>query len=130
HRTSAGVLNKGWHSLQARRAGLHPARRTPQMDFSTPPTLTFRCLYCLFAISAFLKAPGLMVKRTSAQAAWQNGIAERWIRSCRLVITPGEQHLRRLMRDYVNYHYYDGIHDPLTKDTRRVRGTQPRAGRM
>jgi putative transposase len=31
----------------------------------------------------FLKATGLKPKRTSVQAPWQNGIAERWVGSCR-----------------------------------------------
>ena len=31
----------------------------------------------------FLKATGLKPKRTSIQAPWQNGLAERWIGSCR-----------------------------------------------
>jgi hypothetical protein len=34
-------------------------------------------------VIAFLKATGLEPKRTSIQAPWQNGIAERWIGSCR-----------------------------------------------
>jgi transposase InsO family protein len=31
----------------------------------------------------FLKATGLKPKRTSVQSPWQNGIAERWVGSCR-----------------------------------------------
>jgi transposase InsO family protein len=31
----------------------------------------------------FLKSTGLTPKRTSVQAPWQNGLAERWIGSCR-----------------------------------------------
>ena len=51
-----------------------------------------------------------------------NGIAERWVGSCRReildhVIALNEPHLRRLMRDYVNYHHEDRIHDGLSKDT-------------
>ena len=34
-------------------------------------------------VIAFLKATGLKPKRTSIQAPWQNGVAERWIGSCR-----------------------------------------------
>jgi hypothetical protein len=34
-------------------------------------------------VIAFLKATGLKPKRTSVQAPWQNGIAERWVGSCR-----------------------------------------------
>jgi len=73
-------------------------------------------------VIAFLKATGLRPKRTSVQAPWQNGTAERWIGSCLSeildhVITPNEQHLRRLIRDYVHYHHDDRIHDSLDKDT-------------
>jgi putative transposase len=73
-------------------------------------------------VIAFLKATGLRPKRTSVQAPWQNGVAERWVGSCRreildYVIALNEQHLRRLIRDYVNYHHDDRIHDSLDKDT-------------
>jgi len=34
-------------------------------------------------VIGFLQAAGLEPKRTSVQAPWQNGIAERWIGSCR-----------------------------------------------
>jgi transposase InsO family protein len=73
-------------------------------------------------VVAFLKATGLEPKRTSVQAPWQNGIAERWVGSCRReildhVIPLNEQHLRRLLRDYVNYHHEDRAHDSLEKDT-------------
>jgi transposase InsO family protein len=73
-------------------------------------------------VIAFLKASGVEPKRTSVQAPWQNGTAERWVGSCRReildhVITLNEQHLRRLIRDYVNYHHNDRIHDSLDKDT-------------
>jgi hypothetical protein len=53
---------------------------------------------------SFLKATGLKPKRTSVQASWQNGIAERsvgsaWREILNHVIAPNEQHLRRLIRD-------------------------------
>jgi transposase len=55
-------------------------------------------------VIAFLKATGLKPKRTSRQAPWQNGTAERWIGSCRReildhVIALNEEYLRRLIRD-------------------------------
>jgi len=73
-------------------------------------------------VIALLKATGLKPKRTSVQAPWQNGLAERWVGSCRRemldhVIALNEQHLRRLMRDYINYHHEDRTHDSLEKDT-------------
>jgi transposase InsO family protein len=64
----------------------------------------------------------LKPKRTSIQSPWQNGIAERWVGSCRRVILDhvialNEAHLRRLIRDYVNYYHHDRIHDSPEKDT-------------
>jgi transposase InsO family protein len=74
------------------------------------------------AVITFLQSTGLTPKRTSVQAPWQNGISERWIGSCRRemldhIIALNEQHLRRLIRDYVSYYHQDRVHDPLEKDT-------------
>jgi putative transposase len=57
-------------------------------------------------VMVFLKATGLKPKQTSVQAPWQNGLAERWIGSCRReildhVIALNEEHLRRIVREYV-----------------------------
>lgn len=73
-------------------------------------------------VVAFLQATGLQPKQTSVQSPWQNGVAERWIGSCRReildhVIALNEPHLRRLIRAYVDYHHQDRIHDALEKDT-------------
>jgi putative transposase len=73
-------------------------------------------------VIAFLQATGLRPKRTSVQAPWQNGTAERWVGSSRReildhVIALNEPHLRRLVRAYVDYHHDDRIHDSLNKDT-------------
>ena len=62
-------------------------------------------------VITFLEATGLKPKRTGIQAPWQNGLAERWVGSCRRelldhVIPLNEQHLRRLLRDYIQYHKY------------------------
>ncbi|MGH9721304.1 MAG: integrase core domain-containing protein [Bryobacteraceae bacterium] len=70
----------------------------------------------------FLKSTGLKPKRTGAQAPWQNGIAERWIGSCRRelldhIMALTESHLRRLLREYVAYHHDDRTHDSFEKDT-------------
>ena len=79
----------------------------------------------------FLKATGLTPTRTSVRAPWQNGIAERWVGSCRReildhVIALNEQHLRRLIRGYVNDHHQDRVHDSLAKDTPNQRPIEPK----
>ena len=50
--------------------------------------------------------------RTSRQSPWQNGVAERWVESCRRdlldhVIVLNELHLERLLSDYVRYYHED-----------------------
>lgn len=82
-------------------------------------------------VIGFLKATGLKPKRTSIQAPWQNGIAKRWIGSCRRealdhIIPMNEEHLRRLIRDYVRYQQEDRVHDSLSKDTPNRRPIEPR----
>jgi transposase InsO family protein len=82
-------------------------------------------------VIAFLKATGLKPKRTSVHSPWQNGIAERWVGSCRRelldhVIAINEPHLRRLIREYVAYYQEDRIHDSLEKDTPNTRAVQPK----
>ncbi|MBV9306098.1 MAG: transposase [Acidobacteriaceae bacterium] len=63
-----------------------------------------------------LTATGLQPKRTSIQAPWQNGIAERWVGSCRRelsdhIIPLNERHLRRRLREYVSYYNDNRVHD-------------------
>ena len=82
-------------------------------------------------VITFLQASGLQPKRTSVQAPWQNGLAERWVVSCRReildhVIALSEQHLLRIVRDYVTYHHEDRIHDSLNKDTPNQRPVEQR----
>ncbi len=53
------------------------------------------------SVITFLQATGLTAKRTSVQAPWQNGTAERWVGSCRRemlvqIIALNERHLLRL----------------------------------
>jgi transposase InsO family protein len=88
-------------------------------------------------VIAFFKATGLTPMQTSVQSPWQNGVSERWAGSCRReildhVIALNEQHLRRLIRDYVSYYHQDRIHDSLEKDTpnRRPVEQKPSANGM
>jgi putative transposase len=73
-----------------------------------------------------LIASGIKPKRIGYRSLWQNGVAERWIGSCRRelldhVIILDENHLRRLIRDYISYYHEDRIHDSLDKDSPATR---------
>jgi hypothetical protein len=68
--------------------------------------------------------------RTSRESPWQNGVAERWVESCRRdlldhVIALNESHLKRLLSDYVRYYHDDRTHLGLKKETpgARIRST-------
>jgi putative transposase len=59
---------------------------------------------------------------TSIKSPWQNGIAERFIGSCRRdlldhVISLNERHLKRLLAEYVRYYHDDRTHLGLDKQT-------------
>jgi putative transposase len=73
-------------------------------------------------VTELLTATGMNPTRISPASPWQNGVAERWVGSCRRefldhVIILNEAHLRRLIGDYVSYYHVDRIHDSLEKDT-------------
>jgi putative transposase len=60
--------------------------------------------------------------RTSFKSPWQNGIAERFVGSCRRdlldhVIVLNERHLKRLINEYVAYYHDDRTHLGLGKQT-------------
>ena len=83
------------------------------------------------SVIAFLQTTGLTVRRTSVQAPWQNGTAERWIGSCRRemldhIIALNERHLLRLLQGYVSYYHHDRIHDSLGKDVPQERPVEPK----
>ena len=69
------------------------------------------------------RAIGSQPIRTAFRSPWQNGVAERWVGSCRRdlldhVMVLNERHLRRLMAaDYVRYYHEDRTHLGLAKDT-------------
>jgi putative transposase len=65
---------------------------------------------------------GIRPKRTSFRSPWQNGVAERWVGTCRRdlldhVIVLNERHLKRLMNEYVRYYHDDRTHLALAKET-------------
>lgn len=115
---------------------------TAAFDFFTAPTLTFSEAFpeaspykyvildndSIFNadVATFLTSTGLAPKRTSIHSPWLNGTAERWVGSARRemldhVIALNEQHLLRLIRDYVDYYHEDRPHDSLEKDAPRRR---------
>jgi len=60
-------------------------------------------------VHSFLDSAGIAAIRTSYRSPWQNGVAERWVRSFRndlldRVIVLNEPHLRRLAGDYLGYY--------------------------
>ncbi len=66
--------------------------------------------------------------QTSLRSPWQNGVAERWVNSCRRdlfdhVIVLNERHLKRIMTEFVPYYREDRTHLGLGKETpgRRIR---------
>ena len=81
-----------------------------------------------------IKSFGVEPKRTSFRSPWQNGVAERFVGSCRRdlldhVIVLNERHLKRLMTEYIRYYHDDRTHLSLEKQTPAgrspVEGTDP-----
>jgi transposase InsO family protein len=73
--------------------------------------------------------------RTSFESPWQNGVAERWVESCRRdlldqVIAVSERHLKRLLSEYVRYYHEDRTHLGLRKETPGGRTRAVAAGRI
>jgi putative transposase len=81
-------------------------------------------------VIAAVKTLGFTSTRTSYRSPWQNGVAERWVQSCRRdlldhVIVFNERHLKRLLSEYVHYYHEDRTHLGLSKETPggRIRST-------
>jgi transposase InsO family protein len=79
-------------------------------------------------VPATVRSMTIRCVRTSFQSPWQNGIAERWIESCRRdlldhIIAADGRHLKRLLSEYVRYYHEDRTHLGLGKETpgRRIR---------
>ena len=86
-------------------------------------------------VAAAVRSLGVRPIRTSFESPWQNGVAERWVESCRRdlldhVIPVNEAHLKRLLKEYVAYYHEDRTHLGLNKGTPngRVRSVIPRLG--
>jgi putative transposase len=71
--------------------------------------------------------------RTAFRCPWQNGVAERWVGSCRRdlldhMIVLNEQHLKRMLSEYIRYYHEDRTHLGLAKDTPTGRPVEIRSG--
>jgi transposase InsO family protein len=69
-----------------------------------------------------IRTLGMNSKRTAFKSPWQNGVAERFVGSCRRdlldhVIVLNERHCKRLMAEYVRYYHDDRTHLGLDKQT-------------
>jgi transposase InsO family protein len=61
-------------------------------------------------VSAAIRCMNIKAVRTAIGCPWQNGVAERWVDSCRRelldhVIAISESHLKRLLSSYVAYYH-------------------------
>ncbi len=75
-------------------------------------------------VTEAIKSLGTEPKRTAFHSPWQNGVAERWVGSARRelldsVIVLNEQHLHRLLRDYVAYYNDERVHTRLRDAPKR-----------
>jgi putative transposase len=73
--------------------------------------------------------------RTAFESPWQNGVAERWMESCRRdlldhIIAVNERHLKRLLSEYVRYYHDDRTHLGLGKQTPANRARTAGKGRV
>src|SRR5260370_932167 len=73
--------------------------------------------------------------RTSFESPWQNGVAERWVGSCRRdlldhIIAVDERHLKRLLSEYIRYYHEDRTHLGLGKGTPDGRTRTLASGRV
>ena len=82
-----------------------------------------------------VRSLGIRPVRTSFESPWQNGVAERWVESCRRdlldhIIAVNESHLKRLLSEYLNYYHEDRTHLGLGKGTPSYRIRSRPSGRV
>jgi len=86
-------------------------------------------------VPAAIRSLKIRTVRTSFESPWQNGVAERWVESCRHdlldhIIAVNERHLKRLLSDYVRYYHEDRTHLGLAKQTPTQRSPATNRGRV
>ncbi|MEE9245607.1 MAG: integrase core domain-containing protein, partial [Gemmatimonadota bacterium] len=70
------------------------------------------------AVTGAIESFGMFPKRTAFRSPWQNGTAERFVGSVRRelfdhVVVLNQDHLRRLLREYVVYYNVERVHTSL-----------------
>jgi putative transposase len=73
-------------------------------------------------VPAAIRSMKMRCVQTSVQSPWQNGVAERWVGSCRRklldqIIPLNERHLKRLLLEFISYYHDDRTHLDLHKQT-------------
>ena len=86
-------------------------------------------------VPAAVRSLNMSPIRTSFESPWQNGIAERWVESCRRdlldhIIAVNERHLKRLLSGYIRYYHEDRTHLGLGKETPAARLCSTASGRI
>jgi transposase InsO family protein len=86
-------------------------------------------------VQAAIRSMRIQGVRTSVRSPWQNGVAERWVGSCRRdlldhIIVLDEHHLKRLLAEYVRYYHEDRTHLGLGKATPSGRTSSIASGRI
>jgi putative transposase len=81
-------------------------------------------------VTESIRSLGTESKRTAFRSPWQNGLAERWVGTCKReiidhIIVINEDHLRRILRDYVDYYNADRVHTVI-RDAPDRRATEAR----
>ena len=86
-------------------------------------------------VPAAVRSMRISPVRTSFESPWQNGVAERWVESCRRdlldhIVAVNERHLKRLLSEYVPYYHEDRTHLGLGKGTPNGRIRSVASGRV
>jgi len=86
-------------------------------------------------VPATVRSLKMRAARTSFESPWQNGVAERWVESCRRdlldhFIAVNERHLKRLLSEYIRYYHEDRTHLGLGKATPHWRTRSVTSGRI
>jgi len=86
------------------------------------------------AVARSIAGFGVHPKRTAFQSPWQNGTAERFVGTVRRelldhVVVLSEDHLRRLLREYVEYYNAERVHTAIADaPAGRASETEPSGG--